>query len=243
MKKNFIYLILTGTLISSFAAAQNSSDGYEITDGRGTVCEVSAQGRIRCFGSNFEGRLGQSKNREHYIDRSENIPWIDVGTTEPLQKLAIGEYHMCALFAPGIKCWGSNTSGVLGTGDTRTRGDHFYRTDEPRIPVGMGKELPFVDLGTQDKIVDIAANRWMSCALFETGLIKCWGEGWGDKPGEMGVNLPYVDTRTAARPLGFVRVPSSIPGEYSFDIKFTAGPNKSIFLVNGRFIAFRNNSK
>lgn len=243
MKKGIVCFILSGAFVSASAFAQGSSASDEITDDRGTVCEVSAHGQVRCFGSNFEGRLGQSKNRTESIDRSENIPWIDVGTSEPLRKLAIGNDHMCALFASGIKCWGSNTSGLLGYGDTRTRGDHFYRTEEPRIPVGMGKDLPFVDLGTAARVVDIAVDRWMSCALFETGLVKCWGDGWGDKPGEMGTNLPYVDTRTAAKPTGFVRIPSSTPGEFSFALKFTAGPDKSIHLVNGRFIAFRLGSQ
>ena len=34
----------------------------------------------------------------------------------------VGEYHVCAILLSGaVKCWGSNSKGQLGTGDTTDR--------------------------------------------------------------------------------------------------------------------------
>ena len=46
--------------------------------------------------------------------------------------LAAGDYHTCAVLSGGvIKCWGYNSNGQLGTGDTSTR----Y---SPTAVVGLG---------------------------------------------------------------------------------------------------------
>ncbi len=48
--------------------------------------------------------------------------------------------HTCALLDDNsIKCWGGNTAGDLGLGDTAHRGDNANE---------MGDSLPTVDLGT-----------------------------------------------------------------------------------------------
>lgn len=103
----------------------------------------------------------------------------------------------CALFDIGkIKCWGDNTYGTLGYGDTNNRGDNAGE---------MGASLPIVDLGTGLKVIQLAAGLNHFCALFSTGQMKCWGDNGfgqlglgdlnarGDQANEMGDNLPFVN--------------------------------------------------
>ena len=113
----------------------------------------------------------------------------------PAFALTVG-YHVCALFDAGqVKCWGNNSAGELGLGDTNYRGDQ---------PDEMGAALPAVDLGG-GATVALAGGYEYNCALLETGDVKCWGFGSygnlglipntfiGDQPGEMGPALPSVD--------------------------------------------------
>ncbi len=109
-----------------------------------------------------------------------------------------GEKHSCVLFVTGrIKCWGDNTSGQLGLGDTRARGDQ---------PQTMGANLPVVNLGTGRTVVTLALGGQHTCALLDHGQMKCWGDNsygqlgvagkalrLGDDLAEMGDNLPALD--------------------------------------------------
>jgi hypothetical protein len=121
---------------------------------------------------------------------------IDAGPGEPLRALsiAVGGWYSCALLENHrVKCWGQNTSGALGYGDSVNRGNS---------PSEMGDALPFVDLGTGRTATAIAASRAHTCAVLDDGSLKCWGEGaalgsadtttLGNMPGQMGDELPAL---------------------------------------------------
>jgi alpha-tubulin suppressor-like RCC1 family protein len=127
-------------------------------------------------------------------------------------RIAAGYGHSCAILVNGsLKCWGDNSRGQLGLGDTLGRGDQ---------PGEMGVNLPAVDLGTGRTTVAVTAGNGHTCAILDNATVKCWGgndEGQlgvgdgaftgscpgdplcadrGDEPGEMGDNLPTVDLGT-----------------------------------------------
>ena len=82
--------------------------------------------------------------------------------------IGVGEWHSCALLQGcALKCWGRNTEGQLGYGDTKSRG---------LVPEDMGAALPIVDLGTDRCAVSIALGNLHTCALLDNGAVKCWGE-------------------------------------------------------------------
>lgn len=129
------------------------------------------------------------------------------GVAAPPQivKLVAGAFFTCALRSNGgVKCWGLNNGGQLGLGDLSSRGDQ---------PGEMGEALPEVNLGTQGAVVDIASGNNHSCALFDSGNVKCWGwneqgqlgygdtETRGDEPGEMGNALPALELGTGRKAL------------------------------------------
>lgn len=108
--------------------------------------------------------------------------------------VATGEVHTCALLDDrNVKCWGNNSFGQLGYGDTRDRGG---------VPADMGDNLPTVDLGTGRTAVAIAAAHYGTCAILDDGSAKCWGQGFGGTatrddvgaaPGPLGDRLPPLD--------------------------------------------------
>lgn len=152
------------------------------------TCAVDHVGNARCWGDGGYGQLGQ-ESRANLGDgpneMGENLPPINLGTDRTVQKLACGRFHSCALLHGGsVKCWGSNSAGQLGQGSTSQLGDDAGE---------MGDELPEIDLGSGRTAVDIAAGGSQSCAILDDGTVKCWGNGVGNVPGEMGDALPPMD--------------------------------------------------
>jgi Regulator of chromosome condensation (RCC1) repeat len=134
---------------------------------------------------------------ETIVDAGPPLP-----SGSPWRALAIttGIVHACALLDNHrIKCWGANAYGCLGTGDPDDRGN---------VAAKMGNALPFVDLGVGRRATAIAAGRYTTCAILDTGAVKCWGisnftgeptsartaDGMiGNAPGELGDVLPPLD--------------------------------------------------
>ncbi|MCB1198107.1 MAG: hypothetical protein KDK51_07020 [Deltaproteobacteria bacterium] len=172
----------------------------QIETGHDHTCIVDFMGKVRCFGYNGSGQLGLGdiENRgDESGEMGSNLPVVDLGTGMKATQIAAGADHTCALLEnQKVKCWGDNTSGQLGLGDTIRRGG---------IPGQMGDNLPFVNLGGEQKVIQISAGYHFTCALLENHKVKCWGYngsgilGLGDtqtrgtQASHMGSNLPFVD--------------------------------------------------
>lgn len=133
------------------------------------TCALIDNGQVKCWGVNFGGRLGL----EDTVDRGgapgqmgDALPPVDLGTGRTATAIAAGRYHTCAILDDGqVKCWGANTFGNLGYGDTANRGDD----------VGdMGDDLPVVDLGTGRSAVSLSAGSDHTCAILDNATVKCW---------------------------------------------------------------------
>jgi alpha-tubulin suppressor-like RCC1 family protein len=75
----------------------------------------------------------------------------------------------CAItFDDKVKCWGDNSVGTSGQGNTNDIGDG---TSE------MGANLPFVNLGTGRTVKQVAAGWVHACAILDNNALKCWGHG------------------------------------------------------------------
>lgn len=119
----------------------------EISAGAEHTCARLDDGRTKCWGNNGSGQLGIGDTNDRGDDLNEMgdlLPVINLGTDAlgvPLHavELVTGYSHNCArLDNNAIKCWGSNSFGELGAGDTVSRG---------LLASDMGNALPVVDLG------------------------------------------------------------------------------------------------
>jgi alpha-tubulin suppressor-like RCC1 family protein len=171
---------------------------HQISQGSaGSFCAIVDGGALKCWGSNVAGELGLGDRVSRGAlpgQMGASLPAVDLGAGRTVKAVASGRTHRCALLDnSGVKCWGGNGSGVLGLGDASPRGGS---------PGEMGDNLPYVNLGNV-KVVALASAGEHTCALDDTGKVKCWGYGpalglgdaisRGASPAQMGDALPFVD--------------------------------------------------
>ncbi|MEM7535086.1 MAG: tandem-95 repeat protein [Chloroflexota bacterium] len=152
-----------------------------LSAGGSHTCALLNTGGVKCWGSNSHGQLGDGSTAP------QNTP-IDVPTlTSGVKNITTGASHTCALLTDGtVKCWGSNTDGQLGNGDT------------------VNQSTPVDVIGLADDVNGIAASHVgnQTCALLDTGGIQCWGN---NDNGQLG-NGSTTDTSTPATISGFTGV-------------------------------------
>ncbi len=178
----------------------------QVTAGDAHTCALLDDGNVKCWGLNSSGQLGQGNTTTLGDGDGEMLflPTVDLGAGRTATAVAAGGSHTCALLDNGtVKCWGLNSSGQLGQGNTTTLGDQ----------AGEMAALPAVNLGAGRTATAIAAGSAHTCALLDNGTVKCWGSGGsgrlgqdstatlGDAAGEMAalapVNLGAGRTATA----------------------------------------------
>ncbi|MEM7130102.1 MAG: RCC1 repeat-containing protein [Chloroflexota bacterium] len=139
----------------------------QIGSGDSFTCGLNGNGCVNCWGSNANGRLGNTSEQ----DRS--TPLQVVGLTDQVTNIAVGSAHACVLnTSGGVSCWGSNRFGQLGNGT---------QTDSP-TPVQVA--------GLATGVVGISAGATRSCALMQTGEAKCWGSGRLGNNSETSSSIP-----------------------------------------------------
>ena len=115
-----------------------------------------------CWGRNDAGQLASDRPTDQRAPLR-----ITSATGTPYRQLSGGTRHSCAITATGaIECWGANTDGQLGTGDTRDA-----RTPQRLTAFG---DVRFSAIG-------LSGNT--SCALSVAGELFCWGS---DAQGQLG---------------------------------------------------------
>ena len=162
----------------------------QITGNKNSFCALFGNGSVKCWGDRYNNQI---------------TPFLHFGTREKVTQIFAAEYHSCAIFESGrIKCWGLNSHGQLGLGDRRNRQWNTSDMDS----------LPFIDLGITEKVKSLSLGMQHTCALTESGRVKCWGAnehtsgvqgigggqlGLEDEitrgvvPEQMGKNLPFVN--------------------------------------------------
>ena len=142
-------------------------DAVWIAIGNGHTCAVHQAGTISCWGYNRDGALG---NRQAYEDENYSTPTpVRVEGITDATAVTASTAYTCALHRAGtISCWGNNSDGQLGSGQTSEE------LEESAVPVQVAD--------ITDAIA-IASSQRHSCALREDGTIACWGDNWGGQLG------------------------------------------------------------
>eukprot|EP00756_Hemistasia_phaeocysticola_P008318 Hpha_TRINITY_DN14585_c0_g1::TRINITY_DN14585_c0_g1_i1::g.47039::m.47039 len=132
------------------------------------TCVVYTGGDVECWGTATYGQLGTGSGV--LKDAPTGIAVDLSGSLGGAAGLiTCGGEFTCAASADGSKvvCWGRNSNGQLGYGDTVDRGSSG----------GLGSLGPIL-LAVGSKVVSLAAGREHTCIVIEgTGEVECWGLG------------------------------------------------------------------
>jgi alpha-tubulin suppressor-like RCC1 family protein len=92
----------------------------------------------------------------------------DVSVGGLVKDIVAGGDHTCALLTTGnVRCWGRNSHGQLGHGNTAPIGDNEVPSSVAEVNVG-------------GLVKQLSAGSLSTCALLETGNARCWGyNGYG----------------------------------------------------------------
>lgn len=166
--------------------------GKKIAVGGYHVCarlEGADNGKIKCWGSNQHGQLGQQDPIAHGNEPGEmgvNLPPVNLGTGLSVVDISAGQHFNCARLIDaagadaGIKCWGRNQYGQLGNNLGGAWGTQGVG------PGTMGDDLPFLNpgLAAGEHVLEIVTGEVHGCLRVDTGVVKCWGTNYNGVPGQ-----------------------------------------------------------
>lgn len=137
--------------------------------------------------------------------------------------LSSGGHHTCAIGGNGqLRCWGANFDGQLGIGSNS--GSKANLGDDEAIT-----SVPAVDLGPGRTAVAVSAGGQHTCAILDTGAVKCWGF---NVHGQLGID---TDGSDAGDNESVASLPSVDLGAGRTARAISAGGNHSCALLdNGR---------
>jgi alpha-tubulin suppressor-like RCC1 family protein len=218
-----------------------------VAAGSGFTCALAASGRVKCWGDNEYGQLGNGTR----ID--SNVPADVVGLTDA-QAITAGRRHACALIVGGgVKCWGYNRNGELGDGVTVDRSrpvdaeglssgaaaidagdDHtcvatsaggvkcwgYNEYGQLGDGTKSSRSVPVDTAGFSGGVISIAAGWGHTCALTSKGGAKCWGN---NEYGQLGYGQPVVLRLTPMDVTGLTYGVLKISAEGGQSCALTAG--------------------
>ncbi len=136
-----------------------SSNVASVALGGHHTCALLVSGGVKCWGSNDEGQVGDGTTTDRHT------PTNVTGLSSGVAAVSKGIFHTCGLTVTGgLKCWGGNSFGQLGIGNTGDR-------STPADVVGLSSGVA---------VVGAARNGQHTCAISTGGALKCWGRNdWG----------------------------------------------------------------
>jgi alpha-tubulin suppressor-like RCC1 family protein len=139
----------------------------QIAPGGLHTCVLLANNKVRCWGTGILGQLGYASTDS--VDAAAAGD-VDVGNGL-ITRIVAGGGHTCVLFETGrVRCWGHGLDGQLGYGNRDTIGD-------TEVPSSAG------DVNVGGIVTALAAGGRHTCALLDTGRVRCWGNAGN---GELG---------------------------------------------------------
>ncbi|MEM7129112.1 MAG: hypothetical protein AAF702_22460 [Chloroflexota bacterium] len=138
-----------------------SGSPISVNAGNSSTCAmIEETGGVQCWGWNSRGQLGDGSQANSIIP-------VDVdGLDSNVEAIAVAREHTCALMTDGgVKCWGYNRMGSLGNGTF------------------TGSLTPVTPAGLTSGVSAISAGGYSTCALLNSGRVKCWGLNGSDQLG------------------------------------------------------------
>lgn len=156
------------------ATACNTGAGYSLSSGTCSLVserlmfkskfaiQIMPDNTLKGWGLNEQSQLGQGDT-----SNKASPVTINLGTGLTAKKVYTNGLSTCAILNDNsVKCWGSNTSGQLGVGDTTAR------TSPTAVNLGVGKTAK-----------EIIVGGLSYCAILNDNSLSCWGK---NSNGELG---------------------------------------------------------
>lgn len=119
------------------------------------TCALTDVGGLKCWGNNGKGQVGNGNTK------NQTTPTDVSGLTSGVLQVSTGHNFTCAVVTNNtIKCWGDNSTGQLGTGNTTSS----------LTPITVG--------GLTGNTTAVTAGDGFACALQanSNGSVYCWGD-------------------------------------------------------------------
>ena len=172
------------------------------------ACAAMTAGGVKCWGFNAYRQLGDGLAddvRPVYVTSPQYVVGLEQssGVTRDLFTQAV---HNCALlYDKNVKCWGDNTYGLLGNGNTDPTGSLVS-------PTGLGSGA----------VLKLTGGVLHNCVLLDpaivasaTNNVKCWGD---NSRGQLGISSPIGPGVLLTTPTAVV-----VPDSSSYTARFVTG--------------------
>jgi alpha-tubulin suppressor-like RCC1 family protein len=164
-------------------------------------------------GSATDGAAGDSTSNGGSASGGAHA--IDPDPIDPLLGVSVdaGDGHACSTRYGALYCWGRGADGRLGLGDTEDRDSPTrvgVESDWLSVATGVAHTCGLKTEGNTDssnrplrvplsgKVAQLSSEANTACAVFESGVLYCWGRNW---EGNIGLNdtHPGVDQLSPVR--------------------------------------------
>ena len=153
---------ITDRVVPVSADLGDSVGALSITAGAYHTCAIMDDRKVKCWGDNWHGQIGDGG-----LDDSLSPTEIDIPSNSSAVTIDGGSFHTCVGMNDGsMFCWGNNGYGQFGNGNSQS-------TTSP-----TGVALIETQSPTQ-----VSMGSYHSCALFDDGNVSCWG---GNSEGQVG---------------------------------------------------------
>lgn len=128
------------------------------------MCAILSNDKLKCVGNNGFGQFGYEKDENIIIGNQQNEMGDHLAyvTDFTVKSVAVGSSFICTLNVNNqVICFGDNSFGQLGTGNT----DHRNWGAQP------------VDFGTSRYAIQIGCGWFHCCAILDNNDVACWGYG------------------------------------------------------------------
>ena len=129
------------------------------------TCALDRAGAAFCWGSNFDGALGDGKTAASFSSVPVAVDTRGVLAGQTLTQISAGSDGGCVLDRQGVAyCWGDNDYGELGNG----------RGVSSSVPVAVDTRGVLAD----QTLTQISAGYEDTCGLDSRGAAYCWGDNY-----------------------------------------------------------------
>lgn len=174
-----------------------------ISAGSFHTCALLGSGAVRCWGDNSYSQLGRAGT----LDVGDNetpasVSAVSVGG-RAVAVMAAGTHSCVILASRAVRCWGDNSYGQLGYGNTDKVGDDETPASAGDVPLG-------------GRAAALAGGYLHTCAVLESRKLRCWGRNFH---GELGLghddNIGDDETPASVAPVALgVGVTGVSAGDY-----------------------------